>query len=125
MGMLRPLVRSSAFAAKGMRSVAAKAAGARRSVFLDAEPYGSSKMPTQSSDDVVKPTAQARLYLEDGTTLLAKSFGCHKSVEGEVRKSESREGFQNESITRLVSSLSSFTQSRSSLRLVWSDTPSP
>ena len=47
-------------------------------------PYGSSKEPTQSSDDVVKPTALAKLYLEDGTMLTAKSFGCHKSVEGEV-----------------------------------------
>lgn len=62
----------------------ATAAAARRSVFLDAVPYGSSKEPTQSSDDVVKPTALAKLYLEDGTELTAKSFGCHQSVEGEV-----------------------------------------
>lgn len=87
--MLRPLARSSAFATKdGLRKVA-MAAAARRSVFLDAMPYGSSKMPTQSSDDVEKPTALAKLYLEDGTTLTAKSFGCHKSVEGEVRNRRS------------------------------------
>lgn len=82
--MLRPLAQSSAFAAKGFGRRAAMAAGARRSVFLDALPYGSSKMPSQSSDDAEKPTALAKLYLEDGTTLTAKSFGCHKSVEGEV-----------------------------------------
>ena len=40
---------------------------------------------TQSGDDTKKPTALAKLYLEDGTTLTGKSFGCHESVEGEVR----------------------------------------
>lgn len=84
MSMLRPLARTSAFTAKDSLRRVAMAAGARRSVFLDAVPYGSSKMPSQSSDDAAKPTALAKLYLEDGTTLLAKSFGCHKSVEGEV-----------------------------------------
>lgn len=39
---------------------------------------------TQSGDDAVKPTAQAKLHLEDGTTITGTSFGCHKSVEGEV-----------------------------------------
>ena len=86
-GMLRNVLRSSrpssALAGLG-RSRAAVSVGARRTVFLDAVPYGSSKEPTQSSDDVAKPTAQAMLHLEDGTTLRATSFGCHKSVEGEV-----------------------------------------
>ena len=36
------------------------------------------------SGDTEPPTALARLYLEDGTTLVGKSFGCHESVEGEV-----------------------------------------
>jgi hypothetical protein len=40
---------------------------------------------TQSNDSACRPTALAKLHLEDGTTLTAKSFGCHKSVEGEVR----------------------------------------
>ena len=40
---------------------------------------------TQSGDDAKKPTALARLHLEDGTTLTGTSFGCHTSVEGEVR----------------------------------------
>ena len=40
---------------------------------------------TQSPDDAEPPTALAKLHLEDGTTLTAKSFGCHTSVEGEVR----------------------------------------
>lgn len=39
---------------------------------------------TQSGDDTQPPTALAKLHLEDGTTLTAKSFGCHTSVEGEV-----------------------------------------
>ncbi|CAB9507048.1 Carbamoyl-phosphate synthase large chain [Seminavis robusta] len=39
---------------------------------------------TQSGDDAAPPTALAKLHLEDGTTLTAKSFGCHESVEGEV-----------------------------------------
>ena len=43
---------------------------------------------TQSGDDAAPPTALAKLHLEDGTTLTAKSFGCHTSVEGEVRTHE-------------------------------------
>lgn len=41
-------------------------------------------MSTQSSGDTEPPSKQATLYLEDGTKLTAKSFGCHESVEGEV-----------------------------------------
>ena len=41
-------------------------------------------LATQSSGDVNPPTASATLYLEDGTKLTGKSFGCHESVEGEV-----------------------------------------
>lgn len=40
---------------------------------------------TQSGDDAKKPTALAKIYLEDGTTLTGRSFGCHEAVEGEVR----------------------------------------
>jgi hypothetical protein len=43
-------------------------------------------MPTQSGDDTQKPTALAKVYLEDGTVLTGISFGSHKSVEGEVRE---------------------------------------
>lgn len=39
---------------------------------------------TQSGDDAKRPTALAKLHLEDGTTLTGTSFGCHESVEGEV-----------------------------------------
>lgn len=39
---------------------------------------------TQSGDDTKKPTALAKIHLEDGTTLVGKSFGSHESVEGEV-----------------------------------------
>ena len=41
-------------------------------------------MATQSGDDTVKPTALAKIHLEDGTTLTGTSFGSHTSVEGEV-----------------------------------------
>lgn len=44
-----------------------------------------SKLSTQSGDDAKRPSALARIYLEDGTTLLGRSFGSHKSVDGEVR----------------------------------------
>lgn len=44
-------------------------------------------MATQSSGDTEPPTALATLYLEDGTKLTGKSFGCHESVEGEVSES--------------------------------------
>lgn len=39
---------------------------------------------TQSGDDAKKSTVLAKLYLEDGTTLTGRSFGCHTSIEGEV-----------------------------------------
>lgn len=41
-------------------------------------------LATQSGDDTRPPTALAKIHLEDGTTLLGKSFGAHTSVEGEV-----------------------------------------
>ena len=40
---------------------------------------------TQSGDDTQKPTALAKLHLEDGTTIVGTSFGSHEAVEGEVR----------------------------------------
>ena len=43
-------------------------------------------MSTQSPDGVNPPTALAKLHLEDGTTLTGKSFGCHESMTGEVRR---------------------------------------
>lgn len=45
----------------------------------------SKEMRSQSTDDAKPPTALAKLYLEDGTCLVGLSFGCHESVEGEVR----------------------------------------
>lgn len=39
---------------------------------------------TQSGDDAKPATALAKLHLEDGSTFIGKSFGCHESVEGEV-----------------------------------------
>ena len=44
-------------------------------------------LATQSGDDTKKPTALAKIHLEDGTTLVGKSFGCHEGAEGEVSKS--------------------------------------
>ena len=43
-------------------------------------------MTSQSGDDTQKPTAPAKIFLEDGTVLTGVSFGSHKSAEGEVRK---------------------------------------
>jgi hypothetical protein len=43
-------------------------------------------LSTQSSGDAQPATALATLYLEDGTTIVGKSFGCHESIEGEVSK---------------------------------------
>jgi hypothetical protein len=40
---------------------------------------------TQSGSDAHRPTLSAKLFLEDGTILTGKSFGCHTAVEGEVR----------------------------------------
>ena len=41
-------------------------------------------MSSQSGDNTEKPTALAKLYLEDGTVLTGISFGSHVSAEGEV-----------------------------------------
>jgi hypothetical protein len=41
-------------------------------------------MATHSGDDTKKPTALAKIHLEDGTTLVGKSFGSHEGAEGEV-----------------------------------------
>ena len=41
-------------------------------------------LATASGDDTTKPTALAKLHLEDGTTFVGKSFGSHEAVEGEV-----------------------------------------
>jgi hypothetical protein len=42
-------------------------------------------MSTQSGDDAKRSTVLAKLHLEDGTTLVGRSFGSHESVDGEVR----------------------------------------
>jgi hypothetical protein len=42
-------------------------------------------MSTQSGDDAKKSPFLAKIHLEDGTTLLGRSFGSHESVDGEVR----------------------------------------
>ena len=44
-------------------------------------------LATQSGDDTKKPTALAKIHLEDGTTLIGKSFGSHEGAEGEVSDS--------------------------------------
>ena len=46
-------------------------------------------MTSQSGDDTQKPTAKAKIFLEDGTVLTGLSFGSHKSAEGEVRTQQS------------------------------------
>lgn len=85
-GMLRPVLRSSAarssaFAApaNGMASIRASSAAAARIS------HRARMFATQSGDDAKPATALAKLHLEDGSTFIGKSFGCHESVEGEVR----------------------------------------
>lgn len=41
-------------------------------------------LATSSDDSAKKPTALAKLHLEDGSTFIGQSFGCHEAVEGEV-----------------------------------------
>ena len=67
--MLRTLIRSSTARSRGSRALLRS----RAALFS-----------TQSGDDAKRPTALAKLHLEDGTTLTGTSFGCHESVEGEV-----------------------------------------
>jgi hypothetical protein len=75
MSMLRPVIRTSAFSSpsKLLSATRLAAPGVTRAAFS-----------TQSGDNHNKPTAVAKLHLEDGTTLVGKSFGSHEAVEGEV-----------------------------------------
>lgn len=75
MSMLRPVIRTSAF-----RSPSALLSATR----LAAPGVTRAAFSTQSGDNVNKPTAVAKLHLEDGTTLIGRSFGSHEAVEGEV-----------------------------------------
>jgi len=90
--MLRPFLRSGsrlsaslAFSKNGAANTSARRAATRT-------------MGTQSGDDAKKPTALAKLHLEDGTTLIGRSFGSHESVEGEVVFSTGMVGYP-ESLT--------------------------
>lgn len=82
MTMLRPLARSSALLGKGRVACLAKA---NAPAVIAAT---TRMMATQSSDETQRPTALAKLHLEDGTTLTGRSFGSHEAVEGEVRQSK-------------------------------------
>lgn len=72
MSMLRPFISTAGRTTKS---------NSRRATSIS---QASRTLATQSGDDAAPPTALAKLHLEDGTTLTAKSFGCHTSVEGEV-----------------------------------------
>ena len=94
--MLRPILRSSRSAAL-KASAAASASSSSAAAFVPAtaaKALASTAQQrlfaTQSSGDAEPPTALAKLYLEDGTTLVGKSFGCHESVEGEVSRTKER-----------------------------------
>jgi len=104
--MLQPLLRSAASSARTPAAAfvssarsgtnAAAAAAAR---VLDGRRNGASRlMSTQSDDSAERPTALAKIHLEDGTTLTARSFGSHESVEGEVVFSTGMVGYP-ESLT--------------------------
>jgi len=84
--MLRPILRSSRSAAIKASSASSSAAAFVPATAAKALASTAQQrlFATQSSGDTEPPTALARLYLEDGTTLVGKSFGCHESVEGEV-----------------------------------------
>jgi hypothetical protein len=82
MSMLRPIF--SVAGRNGPTASAVAATTTRRSAVAAA----SRSFSTQSGDDTEPPTAMAKLHLEDGTTLTARSFGCHTSVEGEVSKAK-------------------------------------
>lgn len=84
--MLRPILRSSRSAAIKASSASSSAAAFVPATAAKAlaSTVQQRLFATQSSGDTEPPTALARLYLEDGTTLVGKSFGCHESVEGEV-----------------------------------------
>ena len=69
--MLRPLWRANGSAFIGRR----QACNSRSSFRLKS---------TQSGPDTKPPTALATLHLEDGSSFVGKSFGCHESIEGEV-----------------------------------------
>jgi hypothetical protein len=63
---------------------AARSAIKRRSLVGQQQPLFRRSLATQSGDDTKKPTALAKIHLEDGTTLVGKSFGSHEGAEGEV-----------------------------------------
>jgi hypothetical protein len=71
--MLRPILRTS-------QRLNIVAATPKSNVFKASYNFFS----TQSSSDTQRPTLSAKLFLEDGTVLTGKSFGCHTAVEGEV-----------------------------------------
>jgi len=48
------------------------------------QPLASRLHSTRSNDSTAPPSALAAVHLEDGTTIIGRSFGAHKSVEGEV-----------------------------------------
>jgi len=73
MSMLRPAIRTSAFRSPSSLTSASRPAGAVSVAFS-----------TQSGDNVNRPTAVAKLHLEDGSTFVGRSFGSHEAVEGEV-----------------------------------------
>jgi len=65
---------------------------------LDSGRASSKLMSTQSNDSTKAPTALATLHLEDGTSIVGRSFGCHEAVEGEVVFSTGMVGYP-ESLT--------------------------
>lgn len=85
--MLRPMLRSSRAAAAKASTSTAFASSTTVAKAL-ASGFSQRLFATQSSGDTEPPTALAKLHLEDGTTLVGKSFGSHESIEGEVRKNK-------------------------------------
>jgi hypothetical protein len=92
MTVLRPLfrnalLRSSKKTASGLQGCGGKS-NSNKSTLLGH--HRACYFATQSGDDATRPTALAKIFLEDGTELTGRSFGSHEAVEGEVRINSSR-----------------------------------
>jgi hypothetical protein len=91
MTVLRPLFRNALLrsskktASSGLQGCGGKGSSSSKSPLLGHH-HRACYFATQSGDDATRPTALAKIFLEDGTELTGRSFGSHEAVEGEVRK---------------------------------------
>jgi hypothetical protein len=79
MTVLRPLLRNALL--RSSKTTAGVGKGTSSKSLLN---NSRACFATQSGDDAKRPTALAKIFLEDGTELTGRSFGSHEAVEGEV-----------------------------------------